>query len=386
MKKSMRVLKGILFIATLCLSILFFNQSSVKATTLKTINTMEELKKVFEEKATIEGNTIKLTDNVIIKDNSYDIKIPELIIDFNGKTIECKETIYICNKAIVEDNSTTNRSNWGGIIFSTNNSVNVREEAELIINNGKFTNGNKDLSLMLHVKGKLTINYAIFYTNKEPKEVQFKNTMINLGDNCEVVINDGDFSHVAKIIDDSTESNPYKHNYKLTINGGNFKTIGNMPEAIGISALYPYVDENNNKQVITPKVVLRNCNVESETIAISFTGGSIEEEFKNINTKILTILSGNYKCTKSGIAAFDISCHLSPFTYFNPKDINIQNGVFEAEHSRSSITLGWTDETENLKQLVKISWMDMKVKSIKMMEVIVNMGWAYDNHIRRKRL
>lgn len=197
----------------------------------------------------------------------------------------------------------------------------------------------KDKSFMLYVEGKLTINDANFSTNKT-SDFMFKNTMINLGDNCEVVVNNGNFFHVSKIIDDSTESNPYKHNYKLTINGGNFKTTGkNATEAIGISALYPYVDENNNKQVIIPKVILRNCNVESENIAIGFTGGSTEEEFKDRDTKILTILSGNYKSRKNGITAFHISCNLSPFTYFNPKDIDIQNGVFEAENAGSAIRL-----------------------------------------------
>ena len=104
-----KILKYLLLVLIFSFMILFFNQLTAKATTLKTVNTMDELKKVFEEKAIIEGNVIKLTDNVVIEDNAYDIKIPELIIDFNGKTIECKETIYCCNKVTLEDNSTTNK-------------------------------------------------------------------------------------------------------------------------------------------------------------------------------------------------------------------------------------------------------------------------------------
>ncbi|CCZ18456.1 unknown [Clostridium sp. CAG:780] len=333
-----KILKYLLLVLIFSFMILFFNQLTAKATTLKTVNTMDELKKVFEEKAIIEGNVIKLTDNVVIEDNAYDIKIPELIIDFNGKTIECKETIYCCNKVTLEDNSTTNKLNWGGIIFNTNNSVDVREGAELTINNGKYIDSEKDKSYLLFVEGKMTVNDAVFSTNKTT-DVMFKNTMINLGNNCEVLINNGDFSHVGKIIDDSTESNPYKHNYKLTINGGNFKISGKMGDCIGISALYPYVNDNNTKEVIIPKVILSNCNVESESVTVSFTGGSTEKEYKDIDTKILTILSGNYKCVKNGITALHISCNLSPFTYFNPKDVNIQNGTFSSEDAGAAIRL-----------------------------------------------
>ena len=355
-----KFLKYILIILFFSLIILFFNQTLVKATTLKDINTMEELKNAFEEKATIEGNKIKLTDNVIIKDNAYNIKIPELIIDFNGKTIECKETIYICNKTILEDNSTKDGSNWGGIIFSTNNSVDVREGAELIINNGKYIDSDKDKNIMLYVEGKLTINDAIFSTNKTT-DFMFKNTMINLGANCEVVINNGNFTHVSKIIDDSTESLAYEHNYKLTINGGSFISTGKMPGTIGISSIYPYVDENNNKEIITPKVVLNNCYVENDYIAVEFTGGSTEEEFKDADTNILNILGGTYKCSEKGIAALHISNNLSPLTYFNTKDVVIENGTFECEGVRTSNAFRWTKKTVNIRQLT-IYCMDIKVK------------------------
>ena len=364
-----KVLKSIILILFFSLAILFFNQSSIKATTmLKTINTMEELKNAFEEKAIIDGNTIKLTDNVIIKDNAYDIKIPELIIDFNGKTIECKETIYISNKTILEDNSTNTGSNWGGIIFSTNNSVDVREGAELIINNGKYIDSDNDKTIMLFVEGKLTINDAIFATNKTT-DFMFKNTMINLGANCEVVINNGNFTHVSKIIDDSTESLAYEHNYKLTINGGSFISTGKMPGTIGISSIYPYVDEDNNKQIITPKVILNNCYVENDYIAIEFTGGSTEEEFKDVDTNILNILGGTYKCSEKGIAALDVSNNLSPFTYFNTKDVVIEKGVFECEGVRTSNAFGWSKKTVNIRQLL-IYCMDIKVKYMEIQERI----------------
>ena len=82
MEKRTKVLKILLFIAILCLAFLFFNQSPVKATEA---NTIEELKAILGEKGIISGNTIKLTDNIVLKDEVLDIKVPEIILDFNGK-------------------------------------------------------------------------------------------------------------------------------------------------------------------------------------------------------------------------------------------------------------------------------------------------------------
>lgn len=327
-----KIFKNVLLILFFSLIILFFNQSLVEARTIRTIETIEELKEAFQEKATIEGNTIKLIDNVTLNDKLLDIEISELIIDFNGKTIECKEegAIYVCNKITFKDSSTTNRSSWGGIIFSSIfESIEVKEGAELIINNGKFVDSGIDTFGMLLVMGKLTIHDATFSTNRTESKENYPNTMIVLRENSEAVINNGDFSHVDTIIDVSP-SNPYKNNCKLTINGGSFKTIGKMPVTISITSLYPYVDENNNKTIIKPTVVLNNCYVENNYIALEFTGGSTDEEFKNADTGIITILGGTYKCLEKGIAAFHISTHLSPFTYFNPKDFILKNGTFES--------------------------------------------------------
>ena len=68
-----KFLKSILLILFFSLAILFLNQLSVNAAEVTTANTLEELKTAFEEKAIIDGNTIKLTDNVILKDNVVDI-------------------------------------------------------------------------------------------------------------------------------------------------------------------------------------------------------------------------------------------------------------------------------------------------------------------------
>ena len=114
MKKFLNYTLLILFFS---LAILFFNQPSVNAVEVNTVNTLEELKTALEEKAIIEGNTIKITDNVILKDVLI-VKIPELVIDFNGKTIEMTSGMTIYNKLTFKDNSTVDRFNWGGIIFN----------------------------------------------------------------------------------------------------------------------------------------------------------------------------------------------------------------------------------------------------------------------------
>ena len=352
-----KVFKYVLLILFFSLTILFFNQSFVEARTIRTIETIEELKEAFEEKATIEGNTIKLIDNVTLNDRLLDIEISEITIDFNGKTIECTEegAIYVCNKITFKDSSTTNRVNWGGIIFSSRyESIQVKEGAELIINNGKFVDDGTDTFGMLLVKGKLTIDDAIFSTTRTESGNAYNNYMIKLQENSEVVINNGDFSHCATIIDVGA-NNPYKNNSKLTINGGNFKSIGEIPGTISISSLYPYVDENNNREIITPTIVLDNCNIENKYIAIQFHGGSTEEEYRNADTKIITILGGTYKCSEKGIAVFDISTNLSPFTYFNPKDFVLQGGTFESlSVGARSFSTRRTKKTVNIQQFVTV--------------------------------
>lgn len=117
MKKSIKLLKIVLFMAILCLAILFLNQLSVNAAEVSTVNTLEELKTALEENAIVEGSTIKLTDNVILKD-FLNVKIPELIIDFNGKTIEMTSGMIIYNKVTFKDSSTADRFSFGGIIFN----------------------------------------------------------------------------------------------------------------------------------------------------------------------------------------------------------------------------------------------------------------------------
>ena len=325
-----KFLKSILLILFFSLAILFLNQLSVNAAEVTTANTLEELKTAFEEKAIIDGNTIKLTDNVILKDNVVDIKIPEAIMDFNGKTIECSGTggIRIFNKLTFRDTSTTNRLYWGGIIFNheRSSSIDVWTGAELIIDNGKFVDGGiATTGGKIYVSGKLTINDAVFSTNRIEPAHEY-NYMISLSYDSECVINSGEFSHTDTII--YIGGSKYSNNCKLTINAGNFNC--SYGDAIEIYTFYPYVDEDGNKEVITPKITLNNCNIEVTHTAIGFWGGCTDEEFRNENTQILTILGGNYKSSKQNNGSpLEIRTYADPNTYFNPKDFVLQGGTFE---------------------------------------------------------
>lgn len=324
MKKISKYLLLILFFSIV---VLIFNQSLVEAATTRTINTMEELKTAFNERTTIDGNTIKLTDNIILKDNVLDINIPEVIIDFNGKTIECKENghLRIFNKTTFKDSSTSNRLEWGGVIFN-GGTINVWTNVELIINNGKFIDAGADTDSKLYVAGKLIINDAIFSTTRTEPAYEY-NYMIRLGQDSECIVNGGEFSHTDTII--YVGGSKYSNNCKLSINGGNFNCMNT--DAIEIYTFYPYVDADGNKEVITPKITLNNCNIKAKHSAIGFWGGCTDEEFINADTKILTILGGTYTCSEQSLGdAFEIRTYSDPNTYFNPKDFVFQGGTFES--------------------------------------------------------
>ena len=337
-----KFLKSILLILFFSLAILFLNQLSVNAAEVSTVNTLEELKTAFEEKDNIDRKKNKLTDNVILKDNVFDIKVPEVVIDFNGKTIECKKNGYvrIYNKLTLKDSSTSNRQNWGGFIFNRDGgeSINVYSNAELIINNGKFIDAGASTSWNIYVSGKLVINDSTFLTTRTEPEGMLHNIFF-LGPDSECIINDGDFTSMNSIItiggsmdlDDSIYSGDrhYSNKCKLTINGGNFNCL--YSDAIDIKIFYPYVDSDGNKEVITPKITLNNCNINAKHTAIGFWGGCTDEEFKNVDTKILTILGGTYTSSEECYGApFEIRTYSTPNTYFNPKDFVLLGGTFES--------------------------------------------------------
>lgn len=327
-----KVLKYVLLISFLSLAVLFCNQTVVKAVEINTISTMEELKTAFGETATIDGNIIKLTDNVLLENAVFEINIPEVIIDFNGNILEYKGDKYIklLNKVTFQDSSTTNRQNWGEFIFNGSgvDTILVEKNAELIINSGKFIDGGIKTSSKINVYGKITINDATFSTRRT-QPVGAYNYMIQLRTSAVGVINGGEFSHTDTII--YVGGDKYRTKSELTVNGGNF-TSANM-DAIMIYAMYPYVDKNNNnqKEVITPKIIINDCNVNNKHGCIGFWGGCVDEEFINADTKIITINGGTYKCSNlSSSAPLEIRTYADPNTYFNPKDFVLNGGTFES--------------------------------------------------------
>lgn len=152
--------------------------------------------------------------------------------------------------------------------------------------------------------------------------------MISLGPESECIINNGEFSHTDTII--YVGGSQYSNKCKLTINGGNFNCLNT--DVIKIYTFYPYENNtNNNKEVITPQIILNNCNMSAKHTAIGFWGGCTDDEFKDADTKILTILGGTYRCSEESLGdVFEIRTYSDPYTYFNPKDFVLQGGTFES--------------------------------------------------------
>lgn len=276
-----RVLKYVLLILFFSLIILFFNQTSVKAET-KYINTIEELKDAFEKKATIDGNLIKLIDDVTLAKDEFVIKIPELILDFNGKKLE-SGMITLKGKVTFKDTFGGGgmhfQKMFGGII--------VEKNAELIINNGKFEDSG--VSNMLIIEGKLVINDGNFIsTDNNPDEIH--RVMISLSRESETIINGGNFVDTDTIIDSNIG------NYKLTINGGNFKGTGNFP-AIELCATYPYLISAGVESSVLPTVIFKDCNVEGKRAAVFIVCGTSDKKLTNIKNKAIIFNGGTYKCT-----------------------------------------------------------------------------------------
>ena len=216
--------------------------------------------------------------------------------------------------------------------------IKVVENAELTIENGKFVAGNKNdiNSRLFYIAGKLIINDATFSTERFKSVTHYDNYMIFLDSNSECVINNGDFTNAETLIKigevpvwngKDYNDNIFFNKCRLTINGGKFSCLDES--AIKIYAFYPY---SENKEIVTPKIKLNNCDIKSKNSAIIFYGGCIEEEFRKEKTEILTILGGTYTCSEQSIGApIEIQTeHSDISTYFNPNDLVLKGGTFES--------------------------------------------------------
>lgn len=277
-----RILKYILLVS-LGLAILFFSQTEVKAATPKRINTMEKLKEALNGKATISGNTLTLNENVTIEDEMIiNINTQEIVIDFNGKELS-SGMITLQSKATLKDTLGGGgmhfQKMFGGII--------VEENAELIIDNGKFEDSG--VYNMLIIEGKLVINNGDFIsTGNNPDEIY--RVMISLSRESETIINGGNFVDTDNIIKSNIG------NYKLTINGGNFKGTGNFA-AIELGATYPYLIAEGVESSTLPTIIFNNCNVEGKRAAVFIICGTSDKKLSSLNDKAIIFNGGTYKCT-----------------------------------------------------------------------------------------
>lgn len=201
MKKTIGVLKIVLFIAILCLAILFFSQTKVSAKTV-IVTTLQELQEIMgaTSYSTIEGTTLKITDNFTWNlTDDVDMRIPELTIDFNGKEMRIENDkrtnlgIHLSEgKVILKDS----QGETGGI-YSIGNFIYLEHDTELIIENGQYTAGHVqeiDNGLITNIDNGLIKNQGGNITVKNGK---FNTTEYAILFNCnsgKLIINDGNFT------------------------------------------------------------------------------------------------------------------------------------------------------------------------------------------------
>lgn len=338
-----KVLKYVLLISFLSLAFLFCNQTTVKAVE-QNVKTMEQLKGIFGEEGVIVGNVFKLTNNVTIEtDKSFNIEIPgEVIIELNGKTLQImgNSLMGIENKTTFRDSLDTGCIKFIGETYGAYG-IMVRSNGDLTIQNVNIINNNR--ITLVNTSGKLTINNSNFTTNcnnETLKEYVKLGRMFRLMGKSETVINGGNFHSISSIITAASDPNMCK----LNINGGNYEVTDGY-SAIDVTVTYPYVDENNEKKLIVPKIVLNNCNI-SHSFGSAVKLHTIYTDEITADTKIITILGGTYKGT---VAPLHITAQGK---YLNTNDIVIQNGIFEnintndTGYFQGAISIGLTESSQ----------------------------------------
>ena len=277
-----KILKYVLLVL-LGLAILFLSQTEAKAATPKRINTIEELKEALNGKATISGNTLMLNENVTIADEMIiNINTQEIVIDFNGKELT-SGMITLQSKATLKDTVGGGGMHFKNIFAG----IIVEKDAELIIDNGNFEDSG--VSNMFIIEGKFVINDGNFIsTDNNPDEIT--RIMISLARGSETIINGGNFVDTDYIIKSNVG------NYKLTINGGNFKGTGDFA-TIDLCATYPYLIAEGVESSVLPTVIFNDCNVEGKIATVFITCGTSDEKLTNINEKAIIFNGGTYKCT-----------------------------------------------------------------------------------------
>lgn len=328
MKKFLKLILCMLFLG---LVIFFADQNSVKATTQLSVETVEQLKEQIDNSATISGNVITLSKDSVIQDKNIIVKINDVVIDFNGKMLKLNgdTNFWISDKSKVtfKDSLAT-----GGITIDgeTLNGIDIFKGSEVIIENGNYINNTAKYTI--YSSGKLTINNAKFITNRNDDKNRSEGSAIFMRESTETVINNSEFNlGYGAIYITPNGSNKNRNDAKLTVNNSKFNLTGGW-SAIRVMANYPYVNENNEKEIIVPKIAFNNCNINhSSNSSFDFRGGCTDKEFKTANTRIITISGGTYQKNLS----------IGPDKYFNPNDVIIENATFQSEkfYMRGAISI-----------------------------------------------
>lgn len=285
-----KMIKKSLFIIGFCLLLILLSNSKAQATT-KTITTVQELQEIMGATAysTIEGTTLKITDNFTWTIPSYsdtiDLKIPILTIDFNGKEIKIDQkglgAINVTNgKVILKDS----QGETGGI-YCTGHFIDVRFGTELIIENGQYigesiaslylfqnnggtitiNNGifkcmNLHYGLFEICSGKMTINNGTFWGNGTV--IGMTGGSENDWVKSELIINGGSFSNEHNPL---LNFNVYLSQLNIEINGGEFKSLGSS--AIYLSSFYNGYSQSPYKNEIA-KLKLNDCKLTGTLAAL----------------------------------------------------------------------------------------------------------------------
>lgn len=195
-----KVFKYVLLI--LSLSFLLLIAFSIKVQAATTINSIEALQATMGASAysTIEGTTIKINKDFTWKiTNDYYLNIPELTIDFNGKTIRIENDKTnnlglhtIESKVVLKDSN----GDTGGV-YSIGNFLSVGYNSNLVVENGTYTAGhvqiidnglitNTDHGLFKSNGGTITIKNGVFDTTE--------NAILFQCSSGKLIINNGRFT------------------------------------------------------------------------------------------------------------------------------------------------------------------------------------------------
>ncbi len=312
-----KILKISLFIIVFCLLLILFSNSKVQAV-VETVTTVQQLQEVMgaTEHSTIDGTTLKITDNFTwTMPNNISMRITEITIDFNGKEIRIENNKDLNDGIHLLEGKVTLKDSQGktGGIYTTGNFIYVGNDTELIIENGKYTaahvqevdNGlitNIDNGIFRNEGGNITVKNGNFNTLDHAYLFLIKYGKITVNDGdftgkgnifvadggylnelAEIIINGGEYDlwgcEFLRLFSDGSIKN-------VVLNGGSVKS--SHAHCIGMNG-----SSNKNETKKLLNVELNGCILESTT-AVIVLNPSIQG---SINTCSLKLKNGIIKTT-----------------------------------------------------------------------------------------